>query len=758
MKKIFRSNALPAAWALVLAALILIPSIGGDNLWAEDPQTGKPAKKVEKKEKSDEDEVLHYEVTVTATRTKKETFETPKPVSVINQKRIVEKAPNNVTELLKDLPGVDVNGVGTNQSRPVIRGFRGQRILLMEDGIRMNNSRRQQDFGEIPALVDVSSVERVEVVRGPASVLYGSDAIGGVVNIITKIPKYQPGSSSIHGSLGYRYSTADKQNKAVADINGNIGKISFMLSGSYRKASDYTAPAGSFGGITLDDDVTVSDTGVTDNSLNLLLSYNITEQSQLSFKYERYHAEDAGFGFIEPELYAPGSARIQIQYPLQNVNKYTFKYENRLLGFALADHLSFTGYHTDNERELNMNIFASFGIPGMPQVGINAISQNYTDVETLGFRLELNKALKNHTITYGIDLYNDNTSNTDTNITQIVGFGPPNPMVDNTPLVPNAQYRSIGMFIQDDIPLFKRTSLILGMRYQNVNAKTQDTPGQEDQPLFDSTDQTIVGAANLIYGITDHLRLVFSVGRGFRSPNLIERFYHGVTPEGSGFQLRNTELKAETSLNFDIGFKYRRKNVYLETTFFNNIIHDGIRLTRLTPPPLPPGGAPAQRAHAPSIPEYQNINVDKLRMRGIEAVGSLYFNFGLSVSANVTYIKAKDLGNPETPYVDTYSSKINFNARYEDPKKRFWFGYDFRHNGEQKDIILVDNPIGDVIPGFTIHSLNAGITLFRDSSFPQQIGIIIANLTNQLYSEFSNASFFRPAPGRHIVLTWSTRF
>lgn len=732
---------------LIIVGLLLtsVPAISADSPGTQEEKKTQKDKDKKKDKKKEEEKVLHYEVTVTATRTKKDTFEIPKPVSVINRQKLEEKAPNNVTEMLAELPGVDVNGVGTNQSRPVIRGYRGQRILLMEDGLRMNNSRRQQDFGEIPALVDVSGVDRVEVVRGPASVLYGSDAIGGVVNIITKIPEYKPGTSSVHGSIGYRYSSADKQNKGMANFNGNIGKLGFMISGNLRKAQDYIAPAGSFGNIELDDEVVVNDSGVKDRGLNLFVSYNLSEDSQVSLKYEYYKAENAGFGFVEPELYNPGDARIQIRYPLQTVNKYTFKYENKTPGFFLSDHVSFAAYHTANERDLSMDIFIPFGIPGFPSLGVYMESLNYTRVNTVGLRLELNKSIGRHVFTYGVDFFQDSTDNTDTNITTVMAFGPPFREEDTTPDVPNARYRSFGIFFQDDIPLFARTSLILGVRYQNVNAKTEATTGLEGLPLVDSTDQTLVGAANLIYGVTDHLRLVLAVGRGFRSPNLIERFYNGPTPEGSGFQSRNTELKAETSLNFDIGFKYRRKALYLEGSYFNNVIRDGIRIT-------PTGSMVSE------MPEYQNVNVDKLRMQGFEAMARVILDFGLSFMGNVTWIKSKDLGNPETPYVDTYSSKFNVNVRYHHPKKLFWLAYDVRMNGDQKDVILVNNPIGDIIPGFTIHSLSAGITLFKNSKFPQRIGIVFGNITNELYSEFSNASFFRPAPKRHIVLTWSTSF
>jgi outer membrane receptor protein involved in Fe transport len=730
----------------VTLALVL-----GSGFLSGDTTTGVEQANLEKKQdpnkekKKAEDESLYYEVTVTATSTKRDTFETPKPVSVVNSQKIAEAAPNNVTDLLTELPGVDVNGVGANQSRPIIRGLRGQRILLMEDGIRMNNSRRQQDFGEIPGMVDIADVDRVEVVRGPASTLYGSDAIGGVINIISKLPGYDLEGNAIHGSLGYRYSSAYEQNKGAVNLNGHIGRLAFIVNGNYRKANDYFAPAGSFGDITLAKDARVLDTGIKDYGYGFHMGYNISRENQVSFKYDYYNAANGGFGLVEPELYNPGDARIQILYPMQKVRKYTFNYENSELGFLLADNMGFKVYHRANERDLSMNIWIPFNIPNRPQAGIILQSDNYTDVRTTGFRLELNKGLKSHIFTYGLDLFVDNTKNTDKSTTTMVGFGPPQSTVDNTPQVPNASYRSMGVFFQDDISLFNRTSLILGVRYQDVNAKTRETVGLEGQPTVDSTDRTIVGTANLLYSLTDNLRLVFSAGRGFRSPNLIERFFNGTTPEGSGFQSRNLDLKAETSLNFDLGFKYRRYNVYFETTVFNNVIFDGIRI------------APTGKI-VNGMPEYQNVNVDKLRMRGVEVLGKLYLNFGVTLMANYTYMKSKDLGNPEIPYVDTYSSKINCDIRYDHPGKLFYVAYHFRHNGNQKDVQLGENPIGPTIPGFTVHSLSAGITFFRNSSFPQQIGIVMGNLTNELYSEFSNASFFRPAPKRHIVLTWAATF
>ena len=127
-------------------------------------------------------------ITITATRQPKDVKDVAPMVSVVDSLAIRAQMPNTAADLLKALPGVDEINTGVNQGRPSIRGLKGQRILLLEDGMRLNNSRRQQDFGELPALVDVSQLDRVEVVRGPTSVLYGSDAIGGAINLITRTP------------------------------------------------------------------------------------------------------------------------------------------------------------------------------------------------------------------------------------------------------------------------------------------------------------------------------------------------------------------------------------------------------------------------------------------------------------------------------------------------------------------------------------------------------------------------------------------
>ncbi len=208
-------------------------------------------------------------IVVTATRGPREASKIPQPVSVVQRRDLVQQVPNTVTDLFRNLPGLDVTGVGVNQGRPEIRGQRGQRILLLEDGLRLNNFRRQQDFGELPALVDVNGVDRVEVVRGPASVLYGSDAIGGVVNIITRTPR----AEGFHAFGSLRYGDVENQKSGSARVYGRNGSFTVRAGGTVREADAYEAPSGTFGGITLDQDVLVKGTGVKDRSMDLRLGW-----------------------------------------------------------------------------------------------------------------------------------------------------------------------------------------------------------------------------------------------------------------------------------------------------------------------------------------------------------------------------------------------------------------------------------------------------------------------------------------------------
>jgi iron complex outermembrane receptor protein/hemoglobin/transferrin/lactoferrin receptor protein len=417
------------------------------------------------------------------------------------------------------------------------------------------------------------------------------------------------------------------------------------------------------------------------------------------------------------------------------------------LDLPVADQVSVTAYGQNNERRLTNDVFVSFGPPG---AGVSSQSENYTDLTTLGFRVEATKlALDRVLLTYGVDLFRDDSENTDSSLTAMVGFGPMPPTVSTVPLTPNATYRSAGAFLQGDVQLTSRASVILGGRFQDVRAATKETPGRTD-PLVEFSDRTVVGTANLLYRVLDDLTLVGNVGRAFRSPNLIERFFNGLTPEGAAYQIPNPDLKPETSLNVDLGLRYRSDVFFVEAFVFQNEIRDGIRIQENVGDTLN------------GLPTYSNVNVEKLRFRGVELSADLVLPWGLEVGGSFARLSSKDALNENNPVGDAYSSKLLLHTGYRDPAGRFWAGYYLRHNGDRKDSELSgplgSSPVGTVLPAFTTHAVRGGVTLFRRGSQRHGIGFAVANLTNELYAEFANASFFRPEPGRSLTVSWTSSF
>lgn len=687
-------------------------------------------------------------MTVTATRDLREVFKTPAPVSVVDSTALRERAPGNVTDLFLDLPGLDLNGIGPSQTRPVIRGQLGQRILLLEDGIRMNNSRRQQDFGEIPSVAALEALGRVEVVRGPASVLYGTDAIGGAVNLITRQPPHSLLGTTVRGSLGYRYQSSGDQQRPWGLATGTVGRLNWLAFGSYRDAGTYDAPSGSFGGLSLRKNSEVRGSGVTDNNVAVQAGFTFSETQSVSARYERYSSRDAGFGYVansDQQPFDSTAPTINITYPTQYVDKVSVSYSAKALGFVLADRLDVTPYYMTNNRTLDLNIFIPFGPGTPPGAGLSAVTNNYTSLATWGLRVEAAKAIAGrHLLTYGIDGFRDRSNNQDHQVQTVVGFGPPQEVLNSrVPQVPNAAFRSLGAFAQMDLHPTTRLNLIAGARVQDIKAETRETPGISSALVSDDR-KTVVGTLNLGYSLTGNLSLIGSVGRGFRAPNLVERFFTGATPEGSGFQKQTPDLKPETSFNLDLGFRLRARQASLEVFGFRNQIYDGIAIR--------PTGDTVQ-----GLAEYENVNIDRLRYLGLEASGHLLLPAGFSTGANFTVFDSKDVQDPSNPVGTTYGMRLGGTVRYDHPSGRFWLATDARHNGRQKDI-SISSAVGEPVPSFTVFDARAGARLFRAGRTDHTVSVTVANLGNKLYSEASNTSFFRPAPGRNVTMSYRVDF
>ncbi len=749
--------------AALLLAVLLLP--GG--LLADTPEEAAEATDagVEEVAEDEADPIFYSTTTVTATGSRTESFNVAVPVTVLEELTVM--APNNAADLLRFEVGVDVNGVGPNQGRPIIRGQSGLRVLFLEDGLRMNNSRRQTDFGEIPGLVDLDSVEAIEIVRGPASVLYGTDAIGGVLNLITRAPTF---ADRMQGSLGLRAGTAGDPVRASAALSGGSERLAFQLGASYRDVSNYNAPSGSFGDIRFDSATEVVDSGVTDNSLWGRLDYRGGDRHIIFLRLNRYRADDAGFGFVEPdELEGADDFRIRILYPFQDFDKYTLGYQGSGLSNPLADTFEAQAYWQSNERQLVNDIDINIGplFPGAPYSSVAADTENFTDLDTLGLRLQATRiAGDNNLITWGAEIWQDDSVNTDASeITTTLRFPFPPfevPIVttDEIANAPNAKHTSYGIFAQDEI-LWSDLTITLGARYQNVKTSARATPGWDITGL-DFDDDSVVGAVSLLYHVSTHFNLTGSYGTAFRAPNIIERLFNGPTPEGAGFQLLNRDLISETSRNFDVGFKYQNRRSFLNLTYFQNVIDDGIVQYFLSPDEIAALPPELQEEIALTGVSFvvQQRNIARLEYEGLELIGGYRLASGLSFGGNYTHLDGKRVDSTNPPTGDTYSDKLNLHARYEQPAGRFWAEYRLRRNGDQRANLDPNEPVppvGKILPAFTVHTISGGVN-FEGGPLQHRVSLIIDNLSDELYAEFSNATFFRPQAERNYMLTYALRF
>lgn len=683
---------------------------------------------------------------VTATKSERLVFRTATPVQVIDSSVIREELPNGVADLFRNLPGVDVTGVGANQGRLLIRGQRGQRILLTEDGLRLNNARRQQDFGELPALTDLNNVARVEVVRGPASVLYGTDAIGGVVNQITMAPPPR-GRDGLFGSVLYRYSSADAQNLGHLRVSGRADRVGFGLSVGIRNAEAYSAPAGVFGRLKLAGAQLVNDAGVRDRNYTGNLSIDLGDHSQFGLRFSRYEARDAGFGYVNPKALGDTTGVVvRLLYPNQAVNRLTARFESTALTWGLADRVAVAAFFGANNRDFDQQINIPFGAPLPPTAGLAIRSHNVTNIGSYGTRVELAKVVAGrHLITYGGDWYLDRSENSDSSTNTTTVFGPPTVRRSTVPSVPNAYFATAGAFAQGEFALTQRLQLWAGVRAQTTRSSIRQTPGLPASGAgVPVSNGTVVGNVSGLFSVSRSFNVVATVGRAFRAPNLIERYFDGATAEGNGYQVASPDLTPETSLNIDLGFKLRTERVSAEATYFVNTIHNGIRIVPLG-------------TKIGNFPAFQNQNVAQLRDRGVEALAEVQLGRGFAVLGHLTTLKSKNVDR-SNPVGDSYGSKLGGALSWREARGRFRLGYEVRHQGARKDIDLGGGPVGDVLPAFTVHAVRGGFRLPRVGRTTPEVDVAVTNLTNQLYAEASNTSFFRPEPRRSLALGFRLTF
>jgi len=510
---------------------------------------------------SDDPEQIE-EIVITATRTGKPTFDVPNTAFVINGEDILlRRQSRTMPEVLKETPGVMVQKTSNGQGSPYIRGFTGYHTLLLIDGIRLNNSVFRSGPNQYWNTVDTASISRLEIIAGPGSVLYGSDAVGGTVNVITIGPEMHGEGLAWGGHGHYRFASAD---------HSSTGRLA--TSGSYEDQFGWSLGLSlkDFGDVRGGDDVGLQEkTGYGEADGDIKLEYYVTPDSYLAFAHQRVSVDDAWrthktiYGISwEGTTIGDEKKRVLDQYR----------------------ELTYLQYHSENREGFFDVIRASLSWQTMEEDQFRIKSDDRSDkegfdVDTAGAWLQLESPGRFGRWTYGVEYYEDAV---DSYLTKYNADGSLNSIEIQGPVADDSSYGLFGLYVQDDIPVLDSLDLIPGARYTFARAeagKVKD-PVTGREISFTEDWDSVIGSIRLVYHVDarNHWNLYGGVMQGFRAPNLsdVSRFD---TARSNELETPAPGLDPENFISYETGIKTQFHNFSAQLTYYYTDIDDMIDRT-----------------------------------------------------------------------------------------------------------------------------------------------------------------------------------
>ena len=502
------------------------------------------------------DPVFLDPIIITATRTERSLFETPASASVVAAEDIDERQYRTVPEILRDTPGVMVQKTGHGQGSPYIRGFTGFRTLLLIDGVRLNNSVFRDGPNQYWNTIDPYSIERLEIVKGPSSVLYGSDAIGGTVNVITKGPRRSGDGYETGGRASYRVSTAERSHTGRGELSLAVSpELGLFAGGTVRHYGDLQSGDGR-----------QPMTGYDELDGDLKLEYQIDPDLHLVLAHQSVDLDDAWrthktvFG-VPFEGTTVGDEQRRVLDQNRELT-YARLRATRLSGFIDAASLT-VSLHTQSEERDRVRADGRRDVQGF-------------EVNTYGLAGQLESHTPVGHWTYGLEYYRDTVDSYRRDFD--AGGALTNVRVQG-PVADEATYDLFGAYIQNDLAPSSDLDLVLGARYNFARADADRVADPDTGGVLSITEDfdALIGSARFLYRLDKNERwaLFGGVSQGFRAPNLsdLTRFD---TARSSEIETPTTGLDPERFLAYEIGARTAQENFSAQASYHYTDISDMI--------------------------------------------------------------------------------------------------------------------------------------------------------------------------------------
>lgn len=519
------------------------------------------------------------DVIVTSNKYEQNILMLPYSISSITKNEIEMSPSITVSDLLKTESGISLLRDGIWGTEISIRGLSRANVVSLIDGNRIETS---TDISARLSMFDLNDVERIEVIKGAASSLYGSGATGGTINIISKSGSYT-NKLSLKGSYSGGFNSVNNLFSNGINIIASGNEWIAKFSGIYRKAQNMQTPSGE-----------LSNSQFEDNSFNALFQFKPFEDQEIKFNYQQFNAYDVGIPGAAPLF--PNNAIVTYPEEQRRLLSVEYKINNLSRSFIKLSTKYFHQFISRDVENIPRTVQFVPGGNGQPpkRVSVLKISPS-ADHNTDGFQTQADFKFVNHYVIAGLDFWTRNYIGLRTREQKIEILNPADSSVVRTTYktiyekpLPDADYSSAGIYLQDEMNLFHNLNLTLSGRYDFIwlsNAETYN-------PLYEINDGVIntnlkqdtiwnsesaqnksyVFNIGLLYSLSDQSNISFNAARSFRSPSLEERYQY--IDLGSVIRVGDPNLKPEQGYFFDLGFRLFPDNLNFTTSIFLNSLKD----------------------------------------------------------------------------------------------------------------------------------------------------------------------------------------
>ncbi len=692
-------------------------------------------------------------------------------IDVITAAVITRYNSQNTGDLLTATGNVFVQKSQQGGSSPVIRGFEASRVLLLVDGVRMNNAIYRSGHLQNVITVDQNMLERAEVMYGPSSTIHGSDALGGAVQFRTKSPVLAPyGKTLIKGSAFARYSTANQEKTGHADLSIGGSRLAWLQSytfsefGDMKMGSNYPAKYPDFG--------RRSRYIETVNGIDRIVA-NTDDRVQ---KFSGYSQWD-----ITQKLLFKQSDKVSHKLNLQysnstDVPRYDRLQDTRNFGGTIGTTLRYAEWYYGPQTrimgayELNISKLGFFdefkSILSYQDIKESRQQREYLwydrfdsrreHIKVIGFTIDGRILRGRNELTLGIDgQLNDLTSVADrTNLTTgvVSKLDSRYPDGDN-----NANY--FGAYAQHLLKS-KNGKLVLndGLRIQTVSLHSTISDNSFFNFPFTEIKQepfAVTGNAGMVYMPSDEFRFTTSLSSGFRAPNIDDaaRIFESSTATRRVI-IPNPDVKPEYTYNYDLGIVYNIKNkVRFELTGFYTLFRNAMALA-----PFQLNGQDSIVYNSVKSAVYANQNVNRAFVRGLNARLKVELSKSLTWDNTISQTYGRYVNPDKTKKPLDHVPPVFGKSALAYAAKKFNAEFFMQFNGWKK--IKDYNPDGEDNGQYaTAAGMPSWMTLNLRGAYnfkkylTVQAGI--ENILDRNYRYF--ASGFS-APGRNFILALRTNF